>query len=183
MHLTVPILSLAGQNDTEKKTHFQKTSAYIFIVGPFNIVPHNSLILRKYFHSVSVNLIFQLSTTWVHTQASTMLSDWVTEGKETNTSDQPTAGKFKLRLWGLSTPPGSHADCCWGGLTSVQKLFSAGITVQMAGKEPNLGLQETGSSTTAPMCLLLINNCSTTYSFHTTNDHNKICSDRKSYNM
>lgn len=112
-----------------------------------------------------------------------MLSDYETEGKEINNSNRPTAGKFKLRLWGLSTPPGSHIDCCWVGLTSILKLFSSSKTAQMAGEKSNPGLQETNSSTTAQVCLIFINSCSTTYTFHNTDDNPKMPTDRKSYNV
>lgn len=109
-----------------------------------------------------------------------MLSDYETEGREINSSHQPTAGKFKLRLRGLSTPPGSHTDCRWAGVTSVP-LFSFGKTAQMAGKNSSPEWQGTNSSTTAAM---RYSSLSTTCSFHhTNNDHPKMSGDRKSYNM
>lgn len=101
-----------------------------------------------------------------------------------NNNQQPANywQKFRPWLWGFFSVPGSQIDCCcccWGGLTSLQKLFSSGKTPQTAGKEPNPGLLET-DSTTVPICSLTT---TPQQIFHTTNDHPVMYSDRKSHNM
>lgn len=54
----------------------------------------------KCFHSV-LSILFSIVDCMGAHITGTMLSDCVPEGKQINTSNQPTAGKFRLWLWGF----------------------------------------------------------------------------------
>lgn len=66
MHKIVSILALAGENVTEKEIHFQEISPCIFIVCPFNVVPHNSLVFFFIIFFIIILLFFYLCIYFIY---------------------------------------------------------------------------------------------------------------------